>query len=300
VPFRPAADYDALVPSFEFMARALKPGITKKSNGTLLSDLFHLAVIPGGKWDLNSGIWTNLPAPDGYFDLAADRATLDRLVRDYVESFFYFAQTDDAVPQTLRDAFAPFGLCADEFTDNGGWPREPYVREGRRVIGQYTMTETDVLRQREKPTSVAVGSYNLDSKISQMVFADGALYQDVPPHATAPTYEIPYEAMLPQAGSVTNLLVPVGVSASPVAFGSIRMEPQWMALAEAAGVAAALATHERTTVDSVPVDRVQRTLTSRGVLHTARDICLKTPAVFRPAGGYTPFCQVLAVAPRLV
>jgi hypothetical protein len=162
------------------------------------------------------------------------------------------------------------------------------------------MTESDVLRRREKPTSIAVGSYNLDSKISQMVFADGALYQDVPPHATAPTYEIPYEAMLPDAGSVTNLLVPVGVSASPVAFGSIRMEPQWMALAEAAGVAAALATRERTSVDDVRVDQVQRTLTSRGVLHTAQDICKRTPLIFRPAGGYTPYCQVLAVSPGFV
>jgi hypothetical protein len=191
-------------------------------------------------------------------------------------------------------------LCKDEFTDNGGWPREPYVREGRRLDGRWTMTETDIFTDREKASSVALASYNLDSKLSQFVFSGRTLYRDIGVHSTAPVYEIPYGAMLPKAGGVLNLLVPVGVSASPTAFGSIRMEPQWMGLGEAAGVSAAIAGKLGTTVSAVPVAKIQGALRYRGVLHKAKDVCARTPSVFRAAGGYTVFCTVLPVAPKIL
>jgi hypothetical protein len=300
LPFRPGASYDALKPSFRVLAGQLRSDVIRKANGTILTDAFHLASLPGGKYDLNSGrrSFTNLPTPPGYFDLSADRVAHNKAIREYVESFFYFVRTDASVPASIRKVFAPFGLCRDEFTDNGGWPREPYVREGRRLVGGYTMTETDIFRKREKKNSVALSSYNLDSKLSQFVFVDDTLYRDRGVHATAPIYEMPYEVMLPKAGSVVNLLVPVGVSASPTAYGSIRMEPQYMALGEAAGIAAALATKKKTTVQSVPVTSIQWTLRARKVVHKVRPLCLRTPAVSRPAGGYTFYCDVLPVTPR--
>jgi hypothetical protein len=299
IPFLPATGYDALVPSFRLFAARMRDEVVHKSNGTLLSDAFHLAALPGGKYDLNAGrfSFTNLPTPVGYFDLGADRVTANRQIRDYVESFFHFVGTDPSVPPSVQEAFAPFGLCADEFTDNGGWPREPYVREGRRLEGRYTVTDADIFTQRQKATAVALASYNIDTKLTQFVYAQDSLHRDMGAHATVPVYELPFEAMLPEA-SVVNLLVPVGLSASPTAFGSIRMEPQWMALGEAAGIAAALAVRKDRTVDSVPVTSVQWVLRARGVLHKAEDICLRTPQIFRAAGGYTFYCDVLPVVPK--
>ncbi len=301
-PFKPAPGYAALVPSFRLLATRMRNEVVKKSNGTLLSDAFHLAAIPGGKYDLNAGrlSFTNLPTPPGYFDLGANRAAHDKLVRQYVESFFYFVQRDTSVPWSVRGTFSRFGLCADEFVANGNWPREPYVREGRRLHGRYTMTESDIFRNRVKSSSIALASYNLDSKLSQSVFAGRSLYRDLGVHATAPVYEIPYSAMLPRAGSIVNLLVPVGVSASPTAFGSIRMEPQWMALGEAAGVAAAIATDARKPVGSLSATSVRKGLRARGVLYRAVDVCRRTPTVFRAAGGYSPYCTVLPVTPRIL
>jgi FAD dependent oxidoreductase len=300
LPFRPGASYDQLKPSFRLLAGRIRPDVVRKSNGTILTDAFHLASLPGGKYDLNSGrrSFTNLPTPPGYFDLSADRVALDRAIREYVESFFYFVRTDASVPAPIRKVFAPFGLCRDEFTDNRGWPREPYVREGRRLVGGYTMTETDIFTKREKKNSVALSSYNLDSKLSQFVFVDDTLYRDRGAHASAPIYEVPYEVLVPKAGSVVNLLVPVGVSASPTAYGSIRMEPQWMALGEASGIAAALATKKKVTVQSVPVASIQWMLRARKVVHKVRPLCQRTPPIYRPAGGYTFYCGVVPVKPR--
>jgi hypothetical protein len=162
------------------------------------------------------------------------------------------------------------------------------------------VTQADIFTHRTKPSSIALGSYNLDSKLSQLVFAGRTLYRDLGVHATAPVYEIPYAAMVPRTGSVVNLLVPVGVSASPTAFGSIRMEPQWMALGEAAGTAAAVAAKSRTTVSSVSVHAVQVALRARGAVFRAADVCRRTPSILRPAGGYTSYCTVLAVSPRIL
>jgi hypothetical protein len=299
-PFRAAAGYDDYLPSFRLMARAFSSEIEVKSNGTLLSDAFHLAVIPGGKYDLNSGLMTltNLPAPADYFSSAAARKAHDRTLRDYVESFFHFVGNDDAVPSELREAFAPFGLCADEFTDNGNWPREPYVREARRIEGRYTMTQADIYTRREKASSVAFGAYNVDGKSSQIVFADGRLLRDSTMFYSAPTYEIPFEVMLPKQGSVLNLLAPVGPSSSPTAYSSLRMEPQYMALGQAAGVAAALATKTGATVAQVPVAEVQAWLRWDGVQFKLRDLCQQTPRTWRSAGGYTDSCEVVPVQPR--
>ncbi len=303
VPFRPAANYAELLPSFRIMAGSMHPTVRTESNGTLNSDVFQLARLPGGKYDLNAGwkAFTNIPAPAGYFDSRAARTYYNKVLRGYVESFFHFAGTDPSVPAELRAAFAPFGLCADEFTDNGNWPREPYVREARRLHGRYTMTERDLFTARKKSSAIALGSYNVDVKISQWVSVGGELFRDRAVHTTAPVYEIPYNAMVPRAGSVLNVLAPVAVSSSPTAYGSLRMEPQYMAMGQAAGIAAALAARTNRSTATLPVAWVQRELRARRVLHKAVDVCRASATGFRVAGGYTEDCsQVLPVAPRLL
>lgn len=301
VPFRPAANYAQLLPSFRLMAGSMNSTVETKSNGTLNSDVFQLARLPGGKYDLNAGwkAFTNIPAPAGYFDSRAARSYYNKVLRGYVESFFYFVGTDPSVPTALRTEFARFGLCADEFTDNGNWPREPYVREARRLQGRYTMTERDLFTTRTKSGAVALGSYNVDIKISQWVSVDGELFRDRAVHSTAPVYEIPYTAMVPRTGSVLNVLAPVAVSSSPTAYGSLRMEPQYMAMGQAAGIAAALAAQKNRSVATLPVAWVQKVLRAEGARYKAVDVCRTTPLSFRAAGGYTADCsQVLPVAPR--
>ena len=301
VPFRPAANYAQLLPSFRLMAGNMGPAIRTESNGTLNSDVFQLARIPGGKYDLNAGwkAFTNIPAPAGYFASRASRTHYNAVLRDYVESFFYFVGNDPSVPAALRTEFARFGLCADEFVDNGNWPREPYVREALRINGRYTMTERDLFTARTKSTAIALGSYNVDIKISQWVSAGGELFRDRAVHSTAPVYEIPYTAMVPRTGSVLNVLAPVAVSSSPTAYGSLRMEPQYMAMGQAAGIAAALAARTNRTTASLPAAWVQKELRADGALHKAVDVCRVIARNHRAGGGYTADCsQVLPVAPR--
>src|SRR3712207_5239731 len=162
-------------------------------------------------------------------------------------------------------------ICKDEFTDNGNWPREPYVREARRIDGQYTITTEDVYQNRTKTDAIALGSYNVDGKHSQLLAVGGRLYRDMSVHAKAPVYEIPYRAIQPK--SVSNLLVPVGVSSSPTAYGTIRMEPQYMAMGQAAGIAAALAAEHDRTTRYLPVSWVQRGLRVAQAKYKALDIC---------------------------
>jgi hypothetical protein len=301
-PFRPAANYAELLPSFKLMATAIRPYVEHKSNGTLHSDVFQLAELPNGKYDLNSGrrSFTNIPAPDKYFDSVASRRYYNKVLRGYVESFFYFIGHDASVPAEVRKTFAPFGLCKHEFVDNGNWPREPYVREARRIQGRYTMTERDIFTNRTKLTAIALGSYNIDSKVSQWLAVGGELYRDLSVHSTAPVYEIPYNAMVPKAGSVLNVLAPVGVSASPSAYGSLRMEPQYMAMGQAAGIAAALGARTNRTTATLPVTWVQAVLREEGARYKALDICRTTATSYRAKGGYTADCsQVLPVVPQV-
>jgi hypothetical protein len=281
------------------MARTSNPTVTVRSNGTIASEMYTMAKIPGGKYDLNAGYssFTNLPAPAGYFTSPGSRPAADRLLRDYVQTFFWFVQNDPTVPSAVRQTFRPFGLCADEFTANGGWPYQPYVREGRRIVGRDVLTVGDIFVNRLESDTVAVGSYHVDSKTSQWLFTSGALYRDVGDFSRAPVYEIPFAAMVPTSGSVTNLLAPVGLSASPTAYGSVRMEPQYMALGEAAGLATALASREALSVAALPASRVQALLRYDGVAYTARSVCLRTPVDARRAYGFSSTCALITTAP---
>ena len=164
-------------------------------------------------------------------------------------------------------------------------------------MGRRTLAVGDNYSDRRKEDAVAVGAYSLDGKISQIVFADGALHRDIGVHSRAPVYEIPFSAMVPARGSVTNLLAPVGLSASPTAYGSVRMEPQYMALGQAAGLAAAIATDAALSVAALPARRVQAALRADDVAYTAWQVCRQTRAGLRAAGGFTAGCAFAPVRP---
>lgn len=206
----------------------------------------RVGLIPNGKTDTNNeGAFSTdyVGASQNYPD--ANYQKRDRIWHahvDYVQGFLYFLQNDPQVPKPLHDELASWGLCRDEFIDNAHWPYQLYVRVGRRMIGEYVMRQQDVQTEVTKPDPIGMGSYNIDiHNIQRVVNDDGFVQNEGDDGGKTTPYQIPYRSLVPKRGEVTNLLVPVCMSASHVAYGSIRMEPVYMVMGHAAGVAAKIA-----------------------------------------------------------
>jgi hypothetical protein len=171
---------------------------------------------------------------------------------DYVAGFFYFLANDPQVPQGLQQEVRKWGLAKDEFVDTNNWPHQLYVRESRRMVGEYVMTQKDIQTDLTKPDAIGMGSYNSDShNIQRIVNADGFVENEGDMQVPVTPYQIPYRLMLPQRKEATNLLVPVAFSASHVAYSTLRMEPQYMIIGQAAGVAATMAIAKHVPVQAV-------------------------------------------------
>jgi hypothetical protein len=233
--------------------------------------------LPGAKCDGNSLGPMSLSVLDGSawrYPLAdlVEREEIRLHHERHARGFLYFLSTDPEVPAEVREELLRWGLPADEFADTGHIPHQLYVREARRMVGELVLTEHDLLGSTPQPDVIALGSYHLDIREVQrgwrwvyehprpigMVFTEGYLSVPVRPYA------IPYRALLPRREHCVNLLVPVCVSASHVAFSSIRMEVQYQMLGHAAGVAAALAVAADATVHAVDVGRLQELLVADG------------------------------------
>jgi FAD dependent oxidoreductase len=229
----------------------------------------NLSPIAHGKFDLNSqGLCsTDLPGGNiGYITGdAATRAKIRAAHRDWIQGLLWFLGHDDRVPESLREQTNRWGLCRDEFVDNDHWPYALYVREARRMIGAYIMTQQDCQERRTKPDSVAMGSFTIDCHMVQRILAEDGTVRDEGSFANGPTkpYQIPYRCLIPKAGDCANLLVPVCLSASHVAICSLRMEPVYMVLGQAAGVAAALAITADQAVQEVDIPALQAHLRSQ-------------------------------------
>lgn len=187
----------------------------------------------------------------------------------YVQDFFYFLSHEPSVPTSLRKEVNEWGLSKDEFQDTEHWPNQLYVREGRRMVGTYVMRQADLQRARTKPDSIGMGSYNSDShNVQRVARADGSVTNEGDVQVPVQPYEIPYRALTPERSQAQNLLVPVCLSATHVAYSSLRMEPQYMIMGQAAGVAANLAIRADVAVQDVRVELLQRNLRSHGaILH---------------------------------
>ncbi len=268
IPFPEPDTYDP--GEFELLRRYLAQGGSHLKAGQLMALVPNL---PNGKCDVNSIGPFSLNLLDGssweYPDASyARRQELwDRHLR-YTQSLLRFLSHDPHVPEGIRQEMQRWGLCADEFADTEHWPHQLYVRDARRMRGEYWMTQVDLQAQRVKYDSIGMGSYNIDIREVQRTwtwvsrhhrlvgetFNEGYLSVPVAPYA------IPYRSLVPQFHECENLLVPVCVSASHVAFASIRMEPQYMILGHAAGVAAAMAAQNNVAVQQIDVAALQRTL----------------------------------------
>ncbi len=226
--------------------------------------------IPNRKTDTNNhgpfstdNIGMNYDYPDASY--ARRREILQEHER-YQKGWLYFIANDPRVPAEVRDEMRKWGLAKDEFTDNGGWPHQIYVREARRMLGLFVMTEHELLKTRPTPDPVGMGSYTIDShNVQRYVTPDGGVQNegDIGVSTNGP-YSIAYGALVPRRGQADNLLVPVCVSSSHIAFGSIRMEPVFMVLGQTAATAAALALDAGVAVQDLPYARLRDRLLKDG------------------------------------
>lgn len=179
------------------------------------------------------------------------------------------------MPVEVREKMSRWGLAQDEFKDNGHWPHQIYVREARRMTGQFVMTEHELLKKRPTPGSVGMGSYTIDShNVQRYVTPAGDVQNegDIGVRLPGP-YEIAYGSLVPKVDQCENLLVPVCVSASHIAFGSIRMEPVFMILGQSAATAAALAIDQQIAVQGVKYEELSKRLVADGqILKVAGEI----------------------------
>lgn len=234
--------------------------------------------IPNAKTDTNNhgpfstdNIGRNWDYPEAGY---ARRREIVREHVDYQQGLMYFIANDPRVPEDVRTAMARWGLAKDEFTGNGNWPHQLYVREARRMIGRYVMTENELLKRRPTPEPVGMGSYGIDShNIQRYITPEGYVQNegDIGVGTKGP-YQISYGSLAPRKGQVENLLVPVCVSSSHIAYGSIRMEPVFMVLGQSAATAAVLAIDAGIAVQDVPYEKLRARLLADGqVLEYTRD-----------------------------
>jgi len=241
-------------------------------------DFMGLGRLPNGKVDVNSGgpVSTNLlGASWAYPDADAERrAQIAEEHLTWAQGLLFFLATDQAVPTRLRRDLGRFGLAADEFPRTGHWPPQLYVREARRMLGAYVLTQRDLQAGsgQRVTDAVGMGGYNIDVREVQWVAAPVSRFPDV--HAEVltegylsvpvPPYPLPYRVLLPRRDECENLLVSTCVSASHVAFSSFRMEPQFMIAGHAAGVAATLAVEAGSAVHDVDIGRLRDALRAQG------------------------------------
>jgi uncharacterized protein YfiM (DUF2279 family) len=278
VPFPAPKAYDPA--RFELVRRYFQ----KYPDAPLPWDLYPL---PGGKFDANNGIGKMFSmglvgeANGWCASDPAGRAKLWEKHKQYTLEFYQFLTTDDAVPAKIRTTMAELGLCRDEFVETEHWSPQLYVREGRRMDGRYMLTQKDVLSDPKKDDPIAVSSFPIDSHdCRRIALPDGVINEGtimpvhVPGRRHGPAYHIPYRAITPSASECTNLFVPVALSATHVAYSSVRVEPTWMTIGQSAGIAAALAAKDGVSVQALDYPKLRERLLAQ---HQVLDLPVLPP-----------------------
>jgi hypothetical protein len=250
------ADYDES--RYELLLRNFEAGDERAP--------WHPLWMPNRKTDTNNNGAFSTDYIGGNYDYPnADYATREKIVADhrsYQQGLLWTLANNSRVPQKVRAEFQRLGLAKDEFVDNDNWPTQLYVREARRMIGAYVMTEHNCRGKHVAKNSIGMGAYGMDSHNCQRyVTPDGRAQNegDVQVHGFKP-YPISYRAIIPKADECENLLVPVCLSSSHIAYGSIRMEPVFMILGQSAATAAALTIDHGATVQQLDYRRLSTRL----------------------------------------
>lgn len=259
VPFEKPENYDPA--QYELLRRVFRAG---------RHSMFGGGKIPNKKRDVNNvgpfssdNIGMNYEYPEASYEKRKE--ILDEHI-NYHKGLLYFWGHDESVPKRLRDNINKWGLAKDEFVDNGHWPYQIYVREARRMIGGFVMTENEILGRNNVDKPIGMGSYTMDSHNTQRYITKEGYVQnegDLGVDAEKP-YQIHLGTILPKKEECKNLLVPAAVSSSHIAFGSIRMEPVFMILGQSAGTLAAMAIDAKTDIHEVPYEKLSAQLRKDG------------------------------------
>lgn len=260
IPFEEPAGYDPR--QYEVLLRVYESGWRETFN--------KFDPIPNAKTDTNNhgpfstdNIGMNYDYPEASY---ARRREIVREHELYQKGLMYFIANDPRVPAEVREEMARWGLAKDEFADNGNWPHQIYVREARRMMGRHVMTEQDCLAERTVPEPVGMGSYAMDSHHVQRYVDERGHVRNEGDIGVKPrsAYGIAYGSMMPERAEAENLLVPVAVSSTHIAYGSIRMEPVFMILGQSAATAAALAAEGDIAVQDLPYAQLRERLLADG------------------------------------
>ncbi len=255
---------------YELLARLLEAHVAA-GKPLRVGQLMNPVMVPNGKADVNNNgafssdfIGANYDYPEG------DYATRERIWKEheiYHRGFLYFLATSSRVPAALRAEMNSWGLAKDEFLDTGGWPHQLYVREARRMISDYVMTENHCRGTLKAGDAVGLGAYNMDSHNCQRLVKNGHVENEGDVQVGVSPYPVSYRSIVPKAGECENLFVPVCLAASHIAYGSIRMEPVFMILGQSAATAASLALDAKVSAQKLPYDQLKaRLLADKQVL----------------------------------
>ncbi|MEM9348540.1 MAG: FAD-dependent oxidoreductase [Planctomycetota bacterium] len=242
---------------------------------------FKTSPMPNRKTDSNNtgGISMNLVGAnygDGWNWATLDhdeREVLAEKYKNWQRGLIWTLQNHPRVPEDIRKLYGKWGLPKDEFVDNGHWPYNLYVREARRMRSDFVMTENHCRRKLPVDDAIGLGAYTLDSHNTQRAVVDGMVKNegDIQSYLRGKAYGISYRAIVPKQDECENLFVPWSLSATHIAFGSIRMEPVFMILGESAATAAVIAIDEGIPVQAVGYDMLRPILEERGLVLTPVD-----------------------------
>ncbi len=259
IPFSRPAEYDSS--RYELMIRIFDAGWRKTFN--------KFDPIPNLKTDVNN----HGPLSFDYIGMNYDypEASWERrkkIISDhenYQKGLLYFIATDPRVPREIGTEMQKWGLAKDEFQDNGNWPYQIYVREARRMTGQSVLTENEIKGKNKIQHSIGMGSYNMDSHNTQRyIKPDGFVENEGDIEVQVPIYQIDLGSIIPKKEECKNLLVPVALSASHIAYGSIRMEPVFMILGQSAGTVASIALENNKEINDLKYDQIRTKLIEDG------------------------------------
>ena len=264
VPFPKPENYDPM--QYELFARYLQAG-WKGVFG-------KFDVIQNHKTDTNNhgafssdNIGYNHDYPDASYER---RKEIIKEHENYQKGFYWFLCHDPRVPKDIQAKMNTWGLAKDEFTDNGNWPHQIYVRVARRMVSDFVITENHLTGKLPTPKSIGMGSYQMDSHNIRRYVDESGHARNEGDIQVSPkrAYEIDYGSIVPPEKSVRNLLVPVCVSSSHISYGSIRMEPVFMILGQSAATAAVHSQQEGVPVQKISYEKLKERLEKDGqVLH---------------------------------
>ena len=249
--------------TYELLARYLE-ALVAAGKRPVLAQLWNPIWMPNGKTDINNNggvstdfIGANYAYPEADY---ATRAQIWKSHEEYTRGFVYFlAATSERVPENIRTEMQTWGPAADEFVDTGGWPNQLYVREARRMVSDYVMTEKNCRGEAKVADPISLAAYTMDSHNCRRLVVGGHVENEGDVQVGGfPPYPISYRSIIPKITECENLAVPVCLSATHIAYGSIRMEPVFMILGQSAATASVLAIEAKVPLQKVPYPRFGR------------------------------------------